>query len=68
MQSLLRGDEGGAAAMIHRPSLPVEAAARKRGTARLAAANREKALQVRYGMRDHYPGWPVGKKRKAVRS
>lgn len=42
--------------MIHRPSLPVEVAARKRGARRLAAANREKALQVRYGMRDRYPG------------
>jgi hypothetical protein len=51
--------------MIHRPYPAVEAAARKRGAARLATANREKALQVRYGMRDHYPGWPVGRKRKA---
>lgn len=41
--------------MIHRPPASIEAAARKRGAARLAAANREKALEVRYGMRDHYP-------------
>lgn len=50
--------------MIHRPHLVAEAAARKRGARRLAAANREKALEVRYGMRDHYPGWPVGKKKQ----
>lgn len=43
--------------MIHRPSANDEAAARKRGARKLAGLNREKALQVRYGMRDHYPGW-----------
>lgn len=42
--------------LIHRPARVVEDAARKRGAARLAATNREKALQVRYGMREHYPG------------
>ena len=43
--------------MIRRPPTNVEIAARKRGARRLAAANREKALEVRYGMREYYPGW-----------
>ncbi len=42
--------------MIHRPPQSTEAAARKRGSQKLARLNREKVLQVRYGMREHYPG------------
>lgn len=52
--------------MINRPTLASETASRKRGSRRLAAANREKALEVRYGMRDHYPGW-LTKKNKPGR-
>ena len=53
--------------MIRRPFAEVEAAARARGAARLAASNREKALQVRYGMREHYPA-PGRKWRRIVRT
>jgi hypothetical protein len=49
--------------VIHRPPRSAEAAARKRGARRLAALNREKALEVRYEMRDHYPG-PGNRRRK----
>jgi len=42
--------------MIHRPQAQIEAAARKRGSLKLARLNREKALQVRYGMLERYPG------------
>ena len=51
--------------MIHRPSTADEAAARKRGARKLAGLNREKALEVRYGLQDHYPGW--GKRSRKVR-
>lgn len=50
--------------MIHLPSTAEAAAARKRGSQKLAAVNRKTALEVRYGMRDHYPGW--GKRTRKV--
>ncbi len=51
---------------VHLPSPSTEAAARKRGSRPLRGVNKAHALEVRYKLRAHYPGWAT--KKEALRA